>query len=89
MKPLPVDPGRLRRQFPELSEEDLDAYATITRRLLRSPASRGRALREVMQLAAAARDKQAAGAGLSRDEALCLRYRLAVEKMQRPATARS
>jgi hypothetical protein len=88
VKRLPVDPARLRGQFPELSEPDLEAYATVTRRVLRDPARQGRALRDVMLEAAAALEKRAAGRPLSQGEELVLRYRLALDKMQRPGQAR-
>ena len=34
---LPVDPDRLRRQFPDLTAEDVDAYVAVTRRILDAP----------------------------------------------------
>jgi hypothetical protein len=80
---LPVDPERLKAQFPELSGEDLAAYADVTRRVLADPAAKGRIMREVLDLARAAREKQAGGQGLSAAESLALRYLAAVEKMQR------
>jgi len=81
---LPVDPERLRRQFEDLSEEDLEAYAAVTRRVLEDPARKGSAMREVMLLARAARAKQAAGEALTAGELQALRYLRAVEKMQSP-----
>jgi hypothetical protein len=86
METLPVDPRRLKSQFPDLTDEDLAAYAEITRRVLRDPARKGRVMREVMDLARSAREK-GTGAELSRDEALALGYLRAVEKMQ-ASTAR-
>ena len=85
---LPVDPERLRAQFPELSDEDLDAYTAVTRRVLKDPASRGRVMRELMDLARTAREKEAAGDPLARDEARALSYLRAVEKMQRTTVRR-
>ena len=77
---LPVDPGRLRRQFPDLTEDDVAAYVEVTRRILeeRDPAARARVTRDTLARARSARE---AGA---RDEAdrLALRYLSAVEKMQ-------
>ena len=82
MKPLPVDLDRLRGQFPALSEDDLEAYALITRRVLRDPATKGRVMREVLATARAAQEKRGGGAALSAEESLALRYLRAVEKMQ-------
>ena len=82
MSRLPVDPERLRRQFAALSEDDLEAYAAVTRRVLEDPARKGRAMREVMLLAQTARARQAAGEALEADERQALRYLHAVEKMQ-------
>ena len=79
---LPVDPARLRAQFPSLTDDDLEAYVAITRRVLADPASKAKLMREIMDLAREARDK--AGAPLSADEDLARRYLLAVEKMQGP-----
>jgi len=83
LKQLPVDPERLRSRFPGLSPGDLEAYAAVTRRVLEDPVAKGRVMREVMTLARGAREKEAAGASLSRDESLALRFLRAVEKMQR------
>jgi hypothetical protein len=77
---LPVDPDRLRGRFPDLTEDDVAAYAEVTRRILeeRDPAARARVTRETLARARAARE-----AG-PRDDAdrLALRYLSAVEKMQ-------
>ena len=86
MKPLPVDPERLATQFPDLAEEDLEAYAAVTRRVLRDPATKGRVLREIMARARSAREKETTGGPLTLDESLALRYLRAVEKMQRSTT---
>lgn len=87
MKPLPVDPERLRAQFPDLSEADVEAYVAVTRRVLSDPAAKARVMREVMESARTAREKEATGGPLTRDESLALRYLQAVEKMQE-STAR-
>ena len=79
---LPVDPERLRRQFPALSEEDLEAYVAVTRRVLADPKAKARVLREVMTLARLAQEKT--GQALSEPEALAVRYLAAVGKMQAP-----
>lgn len=78
--PLPVDIERLRRQFPALTAEDLDAYVAVTRRILAAPdsADRARITRETLARGRAAR---AATPG-DDEERLALRYVAAVEKMQ-------
>ena len=76
---LPVDPERLRRQFPALTDEDLGAYVEVTRRILalRRPAGRARLTREIL-----ARGRQAGASAGSAEDTLALRYVRAVEKMQ-------
>ena len=78
--PLPVDVERLRRQFPALTAEDLEAYAAVTRRILSAaaPADRARITRETLARGHAARAK----APKDDDGRLALRYLTAVEKMQ-------
>jgi hypothetical protein len=80
--PLPVDPERLRRQFPALDDGDLEAYVAVTRRVLEGSVPRARAMADLMQQARAARHKQQAGEPLSAEETLSARYLAAVEKMQ-------
>jgi hypothetical protein len=81
---LPVDPERLRRQFPDLTADDLAAYTEVTRRILAeaSPDKRARLLRDTLSRGRQARDKRAGGAPLAEDEVLDLRYLQAVAKMQ-------
>jgi hypothetical protein len=81
---LPVDPERLRRQFPDLTADDLAAYTEVTRRILAeaSPDKRASLLRVTLARGRQARDKQVGGAALTADEALDLRYLQAVGKMQ-------
>jgi hypothetical protein len=83
-RPLPVDVERLRRQFPELTGEDIEAYEEVTRRILDepSPDRRARLTRETLARGRQARDKQATGAALTDAEVLDLRYLQAVAKMQ-------
>jgi hypothetical protein len=81
--PLPVDVARLRSEFPELTDDDLDAYVEVTRRVLGDPAARAKAMREVMERARQARQKEAEGAGLGAGERLLVRYLAAIAKMQR------
>jgi hypothetical protein len=78
--PLPVDVDRLRRQFPTLTTDDLEAYVAVTRRILaaRDPADRARITRETLTRGRAARDH----APRDDEERLALRYVAAVEKMQ-------
>ena len=80
---LPVDPARLKEQFPELSADELQAYVTITRRVLAKPELRARAMREVMEQASGAEERAAAGARLNAEDALLVRYLRAMSKMQR------
>jgi hypothetical protein len=77
---LPVDPERLRKQFPALTDEDLEAYVAVTRRVVADPQSKGKILREIMTLAELARERGDAAA--SPAEALAARYLAAVRKMQ-------
>lgn len=81
---LPVEPERLRRQFPELTSEDLEVYEEVTRRILGEPSAerRARLTRETLARGRQARDKQASGGALSKDEARDLGYLQAVAKMQ-------
>jgi hypothetical protein len=79
---LPVDPERLRRQFPSLTDEDLAAYAEVTRSLLADPARRGRRLSEVVAASQRGREKEAASLPLDDDERLALAYVSALAKMQ-------
>jgi hypothetical protein len=85
---LPVDVDRLKAEFPELTDEDLTAYVAVTRRVLADPAGSGRAMREAMERARAARQKQSAGAALSKDDLLLVRYLAAMAKMQRSTVKR-
>jgi hypothetical protein len=77
-----VEPERLRARFPALTDDDLLAYVTVTKRVLVDPRSRGRVMAEVMAAGRRAREREAAGAVLSKEEALVLRYLAAVDKMQ-------
>jgi hypothetical protein len=79
---LPVDPERLRGLFPSLSDDDLAAYAEVTRALLAEPRVRGRRLAEVLAAAQRGREREAAAAPLPDDERLALAYVRALEKMQ-------
>lgn len=78
--PLPVDVTRLRKQFPALTGDDVEAYVAITRRILaaRDPADRARITRETLARGRAAR----AGQPQDDDERLAVRYVAAVAKMQ-------
>lgn len=84
MSDLPVDPERLKRQFPQLTDADIEAYGTVTRRILekKGPAERSKLTREIMETARAARVKAGTGNALTEAEGLALRYLDAVEKMQ-------
>ena len=77
--PLPVDVERLRRQFPALTAEDIEAYVTVTRRILSADAAdRPRITRETLARGRAAE----AAAPRDDDERLAARYVAAVSKMQ-------
>jgi hypothetical protein len=77
--PLPVDVARLRQQFPALTDEDVQAYVAVTRRIVAASASdRARITRETLARARAARS----AAPGDEDDRLALRYLTAVEKMQ-------
>jgi hypothetical protein len=79
---LPVEPERLRSRFPSLTDEDIDAYVTVTKRVLADSRSRGPVMAEVMAAAQRASEREAGGAELAEDERLALRYLRAVGKMQ-------
>ena len=81
---LPVDLVRLRREFPALTDEDVQAYVEVTQRILAAPPEgRGRITREALEGARRAREKAARGEALGAPETLLLRYLAAVDKMQR------
>ena len=82
---LPVDPARLRRQFPDLTDGDIAAFEEVTRRILDEgkPEARARLTREIVARGRQAREREAAGTKLSADESLAARYLAAVDKMQR------
>ena len=82
MKALPVDPERLRKQFPALTDEDLAAYALVTQAVLGDPAARAKSMAALMATARDAREKAVAGQAPTREGDLALRYLAAVEKMQ-------
>jgi hypothetical protein len=81
---LPVDPDRLRRQFPSLTDDDLQAYVEVTRRILalRRAADRAGLTREILARGRQVRDQASADGPRSAEDALALRYLLAVAKMQ-------
>ena len=82
---LPVDPARLRRQFPDLTDGDIAAFEEVTRRILDEgkPETRAKLTRETVARGRQAREREAAGTKLSADESLAARYLAAVDKMQR------
>lgn len=79
---LPVEPERLRRAFPSLTDEELAAYAEVTRDLLAAQHSRGTRLAEVLAAAQRGREREAAGAGLDDEERRALAYSRALGKIQ-------
>ncbi len=83
---LPVDPARLKREFPALTDEDLAAYVEVTRSVLALPAeARGERMREVLEQARAARAKAGLGQAVPEADQRLVRYLAAIEKMQGPA----
>lgn len=85
---LPVDPERLRREFPALTAEDVDAYVQITRRILdAAPEARPRVTREALEGARRAREAAGRGEALDAAQTLLVRYLDAVDKMQRKAAS--
>lgn len=79
---LPVEPERLRRRYPSLSDEDLAAFAEVSARVLAATGARGRVLAGVMSAALRGREKEAAGATLDGEERTALAYTRALSKMQ-------
>jgi hypothetical protein len=81
---LPVDPARLRAQFPALTDTDIAAYEAVTARILaeRRPGARAALTRQLVAQGRQARERAAAGERLSDDDSLAARYLAAVEKMQ-------
>jgi hypothetical protein len=76
---LPVDVERLRKQFPALTDVELDAYVTVTRRIMSATAAdRARITREILARARAA----VAAAPGDAEGRLAARYLAAVTKMQ-------
>ena len=86
-RPLPVDPARLRRQFPDLTDDDIAAFEEVTSRILGEdrPEARARVTRDILAQGRRARDRAGAGETVSTEDALAARYVAAVEKMQGPA----
>ena len=78
-----MDPERLRREFPDLTAQDLEAYAEVTGRILDAPpAARPRVTRDALEGGRRARDKAGRGEPLEPAESLLARYLNAVAKMQ-------
>ncbi len=77
---LPVDPARLRRQFPDLTDDDLAAYVEVTRRILaeRDPGARAAITRDVLARGRTARASASADAA----DRVAAAYVSALEKMQ-------
>jgi hypothetical protein len=86
---LPVDPERLRREFPTLSDQDLDAYVTVTTQVMGAGKDRPQLMRDILEGARAARERRQQGQALKDQEQLWVRYLDAVEKMQASTARRS
>jgi hypothetical protein len=83
---LPVEPDRLRREFPALSDEDLAVYADVTRSVMAlEPDARGARVRELIEKARDARAKLELGRKVPESDLRLVRYLAALEKMQGPA----
>ena len=80
---LPVDVVRLKAEFPDLTDEDLQAYVTVTRRVLGDPAARAQKMREVMDRARQAQQRALSGGTLTDEDRLLIGYLSALAKMQR------
>ena len=81
---LPVDPARLRLQFPDLTNDDISAFEEVTTRILAEdrPEARAKTTREILAQGRRARERSAAGETISAEDSLAARYVAAVEKMQ-------
>ena len=86
MKQLPVDPERLKAEFPDLTEPELKAYESVTRYVLAHPQERAAKMKEVMASAREAQAKADAGETLTTEEMVLIRYLHAMAKMQRSTT---
>jgi len=89
---LPVDPARLRREFPTLTDADIAAFEEVTRQILAEtrPEVRARLTREIVARGRQAREREAAGEKISPEESRAARYLAAVDKMnQKHAPTRS
>ena len=84
----PVDPDRLRQEFPEVSDIELHAYMTITQDIM-SAANRAAVLKTVMERGRTAQDRTKRGEALDANEAMASNYLAAIGKMQRSTTSRS
>ena len=82
-KPVPpVDPDRLRQEFPEVSAVELHAYLTVTQDIM-TAANRATVLREVLERGRSAQDLVGRGEVLDEAHALASNYLAAIGKMQR------
>jgi hypothetical protein len=91
MSDLPVERARLKKQFPALTDGDIEAYEAVTQCILsqRGPAERGRVTRAIMETGRSAKAKAATGAALTEEERLASSYVDAVGKMQGTTVRRS
>ena len=88
-KVVGINPERLKQEFPDLTDEDLQAYVSVTQRLLSDPTKRVQVLEEVKAKAQSAQAKTAAGTPLDAEEALGARYMQAIQKMQKRPPAKA
>jgi hypothetical protein len=75
---------RLRRQFPSLTDDDVDAYVTVTRRILSAPAAdRARVTHVLLTKARAIEGEKRDPTSLSPEDLILLRYLTSLRKIQR------
>jgi hypothetical protein len=84
----PVDPERLRKEFPEVSAVEMHAYLTVTQDIM-TAANRAAVLREVLERGRSAQDLNQRGEALDEAHALASNYLAAIGKMQRSTAART
>jgi hypothetical protein len=91
MSDLPVDRQRLKKQFPDLTDADIEAYEAVTQRILgqRNPLQRAKITRAILETGRAAKAKAETGGTLTEDERQALSYLDAVGKMQGTTVKRS
>lgn len=80
---LPVEPARLKEQFPDLTDEELDAYGRVTAGLMES-ANRTALLRETLEKGRKGQARRDRGEKLGEADRAAALYLDALAKMQAP-----